>query len=64
MAKLSTGYTSINVFVLLSLAVCIMLGVAVCVMMATSSPTVHVRQANCGANDACSLQCGLRGSVS
>ena len=38
MAKLSTGCTSTNVFVLLSLAVC--------VMLATSAPTVHVHRAN------------------
>ena len=38
MAKLSTSFTSTNVFVLLSLAVC--------VMLATSTPTVHVRRAN------------------
>ena len=38
MAKLSTSFTSTNVFVLLSLAVC--------VLLATSAPTVRVRRAD------------------
>ena len=52
MAKLSTGCTSTNVFVLFSVAVCIMLG--------SSAPVQNVRQAN----TARLLRYGLRDSVS